>query len=123
MMKKTKGILALFCIVCILITCLYSTSCSNSSEANYVSGNSAKDKELENKEEEIIEEPNTEQEYLSEDCDLILAEGYEDEDNYYELVANKTEDYNGVKYKVGVIKNNNWLIKPTSKSPFVRRIC
>lgn len=57
-------------------------------------------------------------ESLSERCDYVLCEG-EDGEDYYELVANEEEDYQGVKIKVGVIKNNKWILKPTSKMPLV----
>lgn len=69
-------------------------------------------------EETTTEEPTTEYVELSEKCDYILCEGYDGED-FYQLVANEKEDYNGVKIKVGVIKNNEWVLKPTSKMPLV----
>ena len=49
---------------------------------------------------------------------MVLASGY-DGDDYYQFVANETEDYNGVKDELGVIKNNEWLLKPTLDMPFV----
>lgn len=66
-------------------------------------------------EEPTTEEPTTEQIYLSDECDMVLADGYDNEDNYYELVATETEDFDGTKIKIGVIKNNEWSIKLTSK--------
>ncbi len=57
-------------------------------------------------------------ELLSEKCDKVLAVGIDGE-NKYELVANESEDYNGVVVEVGVIKNNKWLIEPTTDSPLV----
>ena len=62
--------------------------------------------------EKPTEPPTTEPPQLSESCDMVLASGY-DGDDYYQLVANETEDYNGVKDELGVIKNNEWLLKPT----------
>ncbi|MBQ7504986.1 MAG: hypothetical protein IJT79_06705 [Ruminococcus sp.] len=55
---------------------------------------------------------------LSEECDYILCSGYDDDD-YYELVANLTEDYPKSTYQVGVIKNNEWLVPLSEKSPFI----
>lgn len=56
---------------------------------------------------------------LSDDCQTVLASGYSDNGDYYELVANEEEDYTGVVVKVGVIKNNKWLLEMTSDMPFV----
>ena len=56
---------------------------------------------------------------ISATCDKILASGYDADQNYYELVANETEDYSGTKIEMGVIKNNEWLIPLTANSPFV----
>ena len=55
---------------------------------------------------------------LSDDCDKILASGYNTNNDYYELVAIVSESYN-TQTKVGVIKNNKWLIEPTSDAPFI----
>lgn len=65
-------------------------------------------------------EPTTEEvtESLSAQFENILAYGYDGNDEY-EMVAEETEDYDGVKLKIGIIKNNKWLLKPTSKMPFV----
>ena len=68
--------------------------------------------------EKPTEPPTTEPPQLSKSCDMVLASGY-DGDDYYQLVANETEDYNGVKDELGVIKNNEWLLKPTLDMPFV----
>lgn len=56
---------------------------------------------------------------ISATCDKILASGYDADQNYYELVANETEDYSGTKIEMGIIKNNEWLIPLTANSPFV----
>ncbi|MCH5316882.1 MAG: hypothetical protein J1E05_02790 [Eubacterium sp.] len=63
-------------------------------------------------------EPLTQQVNLSESCDKILASGLYDGD-YYELVATQEETYNEVVIKIGVIKNNEWLIPLTTDSPFI----
>ncbi len=59
---------------------------------------------------------------LSDSCDKVLASGYDAENNYYELVANETEDYNGLVVEVGAIKNNVWVFEPTTDMPFVNNI-
>lgn len=56
---------------------------------------------------------------LSEECDKILCTGYDDKDNYYELVANETEKYNGILIEIGVIKNNEWSVELSSDSAFI----
>lgn len=56
---------------------------------------------------------------LSGSCDVILASGRENNGDFYELVAKQTEDYNGATVEIGIIKNNEWLLKPTSNMPFV----
>lgn len=61
----------------------------------------------------------TSEKRLSDDCDKVLADGEDENGNYYELVANETEDYSGVIIKIGVIKNNDWSIQMTEKSPFI----
>ncbi|MGN1419197.1 MAG: hypothetical protein ACI4W6_07695 [Acutalibacteraceae bacterium] len=61
----------------------------------------------------------TKEKRLSESCDEILASGYDTDKNYYELVSNETEDYLGLKISVGVIKNNEWILEPTTNMPFV----
>lgn len=56
---------------------------------------------------------------ISDSFDKVLASGYESNGDFYELVANETETYEGVSIEIGVIKNNEWLISPTSKMPFI----
>ena len=56
---------------------------------------------------------------LSESCEKVLAEGVDESGNVYELVANDEETYSGVVVKVGIIKNSEWLIEPTTDIPFV----
>ena len=67
----------------------------------------------------IIDEETSEEAGLSESCDKILATGKNKNGDYYELVANQNETYNSVKIEIGVIKNNEWLLKPTSDMPFI----
>ena len=61
----------------------------------------------------------TEPKRLSADCDKVLASGYDAENNYFELVGNETENYDGTKIEIGIIKNNEWAIPLTLNSPFV----
>lgn len=56
---------------------------------------------------------------LSATCDKVLAFGSDNEGNYYELVANETEDYTGTTITIGVIKNNEWSVNMTSDLPFI----
>lgn len=63
-------------------------------------------------------ETTTQKVKLSESCDKILASGTY-EGNTYELVATQEETYNDVVIKVGVIKNNEWLVPLTTDSPFI----
>lgn len=69
----------------------------------------------------IIEttEITTEPKKLSDDCSAILSEGISDNGDVYELVANETEDYTGTEIEIGVIKNNEWLIEPTTTCPLL----
>ncbi len=56
---------------------------------------------------------------ISASCDKVLASGYDADQNFYELVANETEDYSGTKIEMGILKNNEWIIPLTQNSPFV----
>lgn len=49
----------------------------------------------------------------------ILASGTEDNGDVYELVATQEETYNDVVVKIGVIKNNEWLVPLTTDNPFI----
>ena len=64
-------------------------------------------------------EPTTTPKKLSDECDEVLATGTNSNGDYYEVVANKVEDYTGLSVYVGVIKNNEWLLEPTKDMPFV----
>ncbi|MDO4748536.1 MAG: hypothetical protein Q4A12_05100 [Eubacteriales bacterium] len=56
---------------------------------------------------------------LSESCDMVLVSGSESNGDFYELVANESESYEGVRLEIGVIKNNEWLLELTTDMPFV----
>lgn len=56
---------------------------------------------------------------LSDECDYMLASGFGTDGNFYELVANESEDYTGTKIEFGVIKNDSWSIPLTTDCPFI----
>lgn len=58
-----------------------------------------------------------EAEKLSASCDYILAQATDSKGNYIELVANDGQGYDG-KRTIGLIKNNEWLVKMSSDTPF-----
>lgn len=49
---------------------------------------------------------------------VILASGEDSEENEYELVATQYESASGVDIKIGVIKNNQWLVDLSNDTPF-----
>lgn len=55
---------------------------------------------------------------LSDSFDYELASGYDGENDFYQLVANEEDSYAGAAVSVAVIKNNKFLIEPTTMSPF-----
>jgi len=61
----------------------------------------------------------TENSELALSCDVILSSGQDEEGNYYELVANEKEDYEGTKTKIGAIKNGKWSVNLTSDNCFI----
>jgi len=65
------------------------------------------------------EPPTTAEPRLSDTCDKIYASGYDADGNFYELVANETEDYKGTTIEFGIIKNNQWSVELTSEAPFL----
>lgn len=56
---------------------------------------------------------------LSDSCDSVLAEGTDINGNYYELVATQEDTYNSTVIKLGVIKNNEWLVDLSTDHPFI----
>ena len=59
----------------------------------------------------------SDEEILSNSCDAVLYEGQTGND-YYQLVANEEETYEGTTITVGVIKNNEWMIQMSESTPF-----
>lgn len=60
----------------------------------------------------------TEPPQLSDDCDKILASGTNESGDIYELVGYEEENYEGLSIKFGIIKNNQWVVKPTNDIVF-----
>lgn len=58
-------------------------------------------------------------ERLSDTCDKVLAEGTDSDGSYYELVAVQEESATSVQVKIGVIKNNEWLVPLSADHPFI----
>lgn len=52
---------------------------------------------------------------------IVICEGHDKEGNIYKLVGTQEETYNSVKIKVGVIKNNEWLVPLSADSPFIAK--
>ena len=55
---------------------------------------------------------------LADECDEILAEGYSKNGDHYQLVSTEVSEYTGSNYKIGVIKNNQWLHELSFDTPF-----
>jgi len=55
---------------------------------------------------------------LSDSCDKIIY-SLKDEADYYEFVVNEEIEYPKTTYKVGVIKNNEWLVEMSKQSPLL----
>ena len=56
--------------------------------------------------------------FISESCDLVLLKATDKNGDIYELVGTQTETYNSIEIKLGIIKNNEWLINLTTDMPF-----
>lgn len=69
--------------------------------------------------EEEYEEEKTATIDIGAECDKVIAFGYDSDNNYYEMVANQSEDYNGVFIEIGFSINNSWVIEPTNDWPFI----
>lgn len=124
--KLLSIILALFSMTCVLVSCSQSDNrTSNQDEREYKEDNVYSENiDLNEFSEESFEETVSFAEAesdlrLSEECDKVLASGYDADNNFFELVANETEDYSGTIIEFGVIKNNSWSIEMTKDCPFV----
>lgn len=56
---------------------------------------------------------------LSSECDRIICTGRDENGNYYELVGNQYENALGTEIRLGIIKNNTWLVELSSSFPFL----
>lgn len=59
------------------------------------------------------------EERLSSTCDVVLAEGKDFNGDYYELVGTQEATATSVATKVGVIRNNEWLVPLSAEHPFI----
>ncbi|MGM9634534.1 MAG: hypothetical protein ACI3YE_00110 [Candidatus Avispirillum sp.] len=57
-------------------------------------------------------------ERISDSFDKVLASGYSENGDFYELGANEYEDYTGLNIEFGLVKNNQWIIEPTNDFVF-----
>lgn len=122
-MKKIFAVLLVGCLLFCATACS-SGSADEEQSTNEIITNEDKNSTDTKFEEFKAEEPKTEEQKtekkeLSDECDKILASGYDADGSYYELVANETEDYNGTIIKIGVIKDNVWSIPMTTDCPFI----
>ncbi len=121
-MEKKKGtIIAIVIMGLFLIsTIIYAfVDIQNNSDNNENTVDPNKIEYLEPQSDVTIVETTSEAIKLSEGCDKILATGSNKNGDFYELVANQEETYDDVKIEIGVIKNNEWLLEPTSDMPFI----
>ena len=105
-----KRINMVITVVLSLVFVLMVCSCSSKSTNDYSSDSDWVAEQNEN---------NMDEQQLSDECDKVLAEGYDQKNNHYQLVANETEDYDGTQITMGVIKNNKWLVEMTEDFPFI----
>lgn len=117
--KKTiVGLGAIFVIfLCTLLIIGISTD-NKSEKVEFEDTSSSETTNLETSNTTTLENTTTQKSFLSDTCDKVLASGSTNGD-FYELVANQKEDYNGTEITIGVIKNNEWLIPLTKQMPFL----
>lgn len=118
--KKTGIIVGVVAIITIFVIIGISSSILNSSrqESVYDDRNNYTEDYTYTTEYTTIAETTTEKPKLSANY-KVLASGTEDNSDTYELVATQEETYNDVVVKIGVIKNNEWLVPLTIDSPFI----
>lgn len=121
MEKKKITIIAIVVVGLFLIgTIIYGfVDIRNKSDNNENTIDPNKVEYLEQQSDVTLVETTSEAIKLSETCDKILATGTNKNGDFYELVANQEETYDNVNIKIGVIKNNEWLLEPTSNMPFI----
>ena len=116
-MKKIVSMLLAFLMAFCLVACGKNDGAiSATTELKQEILSNETNKYIETTTEELV----TEAPRLSSECDKVLCSGCDGDDGpLYELVATQTEDYSGVVTKIGVIKDNQWLVELTAESPFV----
>lgn len=105
---KKELVIAITLISCLLCACVSKEKNNDVTNEHIVTQNVT-----------IEKETTTEKVILSNECDKVLASGYDKDDNFYELVATEDENYDGTIIKIGVIKNNEWSIELTTESAFI----
>lgn len=110
-------------IAIILVSILFLVGCNNTENKDTESILSEVDNNTTTvevtTEEETTVEPTTIYD-ISNEYQLVLASGIDLDGNSYMMVGSESEDYNGVKVEIGVVKNDEWLIPLTSDFPFLK---
>lgn len=107
-MKKIISII----ICAILLLSLF--SCDNGGTNDGSNNNSSSSNDIETTPEADNQEP-----LLREQCDVVLCSGYDTNGNYYELVGTQRETSTSFEIKLGVIKNNKWLMPLSNDFCFI----
>ncbi len=118
--KKTGIIIGVVAVIIIVAIIGIASAIANSSKQKSVDDdwNSYSEDYTYTTEYTTIAETTTKKVNLSDSCDKVLASGSYNDD-YYELVATQEETYSDVVVKIGVIKNNEWLVPLTTDIPFI----
>lgn len=118
--KKTKIIIGFVSVMIIVFIIGIASAASNSSNQDSTDDgwNNYSEDYTYTTEYTTIAETTTEKPKLSANY-TVLASGTEDNGDTYELVATQEESYNDVVIKIGVIKNNEWLVPLTTDIPFI----
>jgi hypothetical protein len=119
--KSKKKIIIPIAAVCAVLLIIIIVAVSNSTNNN---SNTYIDNEYQYNGDDYIENEdeiqNTTQETLLVDsCQYVLATGYDEDGTCYQLVGEDYEDYQESRIRIGVIKNNAWLIEMTTETPFI----
>lgn len=122
-MKKLKNKTIAIIIVCIVFLIGITTfilSINNKDTTDY-NNNDAYTDENENYSNDETENNEDENQttVLADSCQYILSTGYDNDGTCYQLVGEDYEDYQGSQIRMGVIKNNEWLIEMTNEIPFI----
>lgn len=118
--KKTGIIIGIVAVIIIVAIIGIASAITNSSKQESVDDdwNNYSENYTYTTEYTTIPETTTEKPKLSANY-TVLASGTEDNGDFYELVGEQNETVNNGGVKIGVIKNNEWLVEMTSDVPFV----